>query len=637
MENTPGKSALPLAYPPTRKVPHVDTLHGIAVEDPYRWLEDLDSPETRAWVEAQDKVTFAYLEAISARDRIKERLTRLWNYERYGAPFKKGGRYFLFKNDGLQNQSVLYTMAALGAEPRVLLDPNLLSKDGTVSLSNYQVSEDGELMVYGLSASGSDWETWHVRRVATGEDLPDRLDRIKFSNAAWKKDGTGFFYGRYDGEAEKFEDVNRFQKLYFHKLGDPQAVDELVYGRPDQPDWGFSPAVTDDGRYLVISVWKGTDPKNMVLWKDLSDPAAPVRELVGDFRARFSFVGSEKTRMWFFSDLDAPRGRLLEIDLANPDPKAWKELIPQAPETLEDIHVVGERFVAAYLKDAHSQVRAFALDGKAMGEIDLPGLGTVSGFGGEREDMETFFGFTAFTFPTTIYRHDFKTGRGEVFRRPVLDFDPARYETRQVFAASKDGTRIPLFLVHRKGLVLDGSNPTYLYGYGGFNVSLTPSFSTGNVAWLELGGVMAVACLRGGGEYGEDWHQAGAKARKQNVFDDFIAAAEWLVREKYTRPDKLAIGGGSNGGLLVAACMIQRPDLFGAVLPAVGVMDMLRFHKFTIGWAWASDYGSPDDPEDFKVLKAYSPLHNLKPGTAYPAVLITTADHDDRVVPSHSF
>jgi prolyl oligopeptidase len=629
--------ASPLVYPPTRKSDHADILHGVRVEDPYRWLEDLDSPETKAWVEAQDKVTFSWLESVPARESIKERLTRLWNYERYGAPFRKGGRYFYFRNDGLQNQSVLYVMDSLSAPPRVLLDPNLLSADGTISLSTVEVSEDGGLLAYGLSASGSDWESWRVRRVSTGEDLPDRLERIKFSNAAWRKDGSGFFYGRYDGEGGKLEDVNRFQKLYFHRLGDSQASDPLVYERPDQPDWGFSPAVTDDGRYLVVSVWRGTDPKNMVLWRDLSDPSGTLRELVPDFRAKFSLAGSEGTRFWFLTDLDAPRGRLVEIDLASPSPASWKEIIPQAAETLEDVHLVGERFLAGYLKDAHSRVLAFSLQGAPLGELALPGLGTASGFSGERGDMETFFGFTAFTFPATIYRHDFRTGKSEVFRKPELDFDPALYETRQVFAASKDGTRVPVFLVHRKGIALDGNNPTYLYGYGGFGVSLTPSFSTGNVAWLEMGGVLAVAVLRGGGEYGEEWHQAGTKERKQNVFDDFIAAAEWLVKGKYTRPARLAIGGGSNGGLLVAACMIQRPDLFGAVLPAVGVHDMLRFHKFTIGWAWTSDYGSPDDPEDFEVLRAYSPLHNLKPGTRYPAVLITTADHDDRVVPSHSF
>jgi prolyl oligopeptidase len=637
-------SAPRLAYPPTRKSDQVDILHGVRIEDPYRWLEDLDSPETKAWVEAQDKVTFAFLEAIPSRQPIKERLTRLWNYERFGAPFRKGkgksSRYFFFKNDGLQNQSVLYTMPSLDAEPKVLLDPNTLSPDGTVSLSSLEVSEDGELMAYGLSASGSDWESWRVRRVSTGEDLPDRLERIKFSGAAWKKDGSGFFYGRYDqevGEAGKLEDLNKFQKLYFHRLGDPQEKDVLVHERADQPDWGFSPAVTDDGKYLVITVWMGTDPKNLVLYKDLTDPGAGVKDLIGEFKAKFGFAGSEGTRFWFLTDLDAPRGRVLAIDLKRPAPSEWKEVIPEAAETLENVSLVGNRFVAAYLKDAHTKVKAFSTAGAPMGEIALPGLGTASGFSGEREDMETFFGFTGFTFPTAIYRHDFRTGKSEPFRKPALDFDPSRYETRQVFAASKDGTKVPVFLVHRKGLVPDGSNPTYLYGYGGFGVSLTPSFSTGNVVWLERGGVLAVAVLRGGGEYGEEWHQAGTRERKQNVFDDFIAAAEWLIREKYTSPAKLAIGGGSNGGLLVAACMIQRPDLFAAVLPAVGVHDMLRFHKFTIGWAWTSDYGSPDKEEDFRVLRAYSPLHNLKPGTRYPAVLITTADHDDRVVPSHSF
>jgi prolyl oligopeptidase len=629
-----------IAYPPTRKSDQVDVLHGVRVEDPYRWLEDLDSPETRAWIEAQNAVTQEFLEALPERAALKRRLTTLWNYERHGVPFKKGGRYFFFKNDGLQNQSVLYVQDALAAPARTLLDPNALSPDGTVALTVTAVSEDGKLLAYGLSASGSDWESWRVRRVDTGEDLPDALERIKFSAPAWLRDGSGFFYGRYNrnaGDTGNLEEVNRFQRLYFHRIGDAQEKDALVYKRDDEPDWGFGPQVSEDGRYLIITVWKGTDPRNLVFWKDLSDPEGEVRELIPEFRARFGFIDNEGTRLWFQTDLAASRGRALIIDLVDPAESQWRELLPESPDTLEGVHCTAGRLVAQYLSDAHSRVRLFSLQGAPLGEIPLPGLGTAHGLSGERDDTEMFFGFTAFTFPGTVYRHDFATGETSVFRKPSLDFDAAAFETRQVFYPSRDGTRIPMFLVHKRGLVPDGNVPTYLYGYGGFGVSLTPSFSAGNLPWLEAGGILAVANLRGGGEYGEEWHQAGAKARRQNVFDDFISAAEWLIAEGYTRPERLGIGGGSNGGLLVAACMVQRPDLFAAVMPAVGVLDMLRFHKFTIGWAWESDYGNPDNAEDFRIIRKYSPLHNLKPGTAYPAVLLTTADHDDRVVPSHSF
>ncbi|HKP94429.1 MAG TPA: prolyl oligopeptidase family serine peptidase [Fibrobacteria bacterium] len=636
----PGSGSPPLpslTYPPTRKSGQADDLHGTRIPDPYRWLEDLDSSETAAWVEAQNRVTFGFLESIPARTQLKERLTGLWNYERYGTPFRKGGRYFFFKNDGLQNQSVLYTMDRLEAAPRVLIDPNGFSADGTVALTTLALSEDGELLVYGTSVSGSDWETWRLREVETGAERPDTLDRIKFSAPAWAKDGSGFYYGRFDGDPAKLDEVNRFQKLYFHRLGEAQEKDALVYHRPDQSEWGFSPEVSEDGNTLIVSVWKGTDPMNLVFWKDLRDAGSPVRELVPEFRAKFAHIGDSGRTLWFLTDLESPRGRLLAIDLDRPAEADWEELVPQSEETLESAHAVGKRLVASYLRDAHSVVRTFSFRGEPMGEIVLPGLGAVSGFTGEPEDMESFFGFTGFTMPAAVYRHDFNTGSYALFRKPRLDFDASRFETGQVFFSGKDGVRIPMFLVHKRGLARDGNAPVYLYGYGGFNISLTPSFSVGSLPWLELGGVLAVANIRGGGEYGEEWHQAGIKERKQTAFDDFIAAAEWLIRENYTRPARLAIGGGSNGGLLVAACMVQRPDLFGAVLPAVGVLDMLRFHKFTIGWAWESDYGSPEKAEDFKALLAYSPLHNLKPGTSYPATMITTADHDDRVVPSHSF
>ena len=627
-----------LNYPPSHPDPTVvDIYHGQPVPDPYRWLEDLDSERTRAWIEAQNQLTFDYLQRIPARQRLLERLTQLWNYEKYSQPFKEGGRYFYFKNDGLQNQSVLYTQESLEAEARVLLDPNTLSEDGTVALSGIAISRDGRYLAYGLSRSGSDWQEWKVRDIETGEDLPDHLRWIKFSGASWTPDGQGFFYSRYDEPppGREYESANYFQKLYYHRLGTPQSEDLLVYHRPDQKEWGFAGGVTEDGNYLIISVWRGTDPKNLLFYKDLRDPNLPVVELIREFEANYSFVGNDGSRFWLLTDLNAPRRRLVAIDLDNPG--QVQEVIPEAEETLQGVSLINNQFVAFYLKDAHTQIKTFALDGTYLGEIPLPGLGSASGFGGKRYDTETFYTFTSFTTPPTIYRYDFTTGRSTLFRQPQVDFDPQAYEVQQVFYPSKDGTRIPMFLVHRRGLARTGDHPTLLYGYGGFGISLTPSFSVGLVAWLEMGGVYAQPNLRGGGEYGEAWHQAGTKLNKQKVFDDFIAAAEWLVANGYTNPSKLAISGGSNGGLLVGACLTQRPDLFAAALPAVGVFDMLRFHKFTIGWAWISEYGSPEDPEEFKALYAYSPLHNLKPGTVYPATLITTADHDDRVVPAHSF
>lgn len=627
-----------LNYPPSYPDPTVvDIYHGQPVPDPYRWLEDLDSEQTRAWIEAQNHLTFNYLQQIPARQRIRERLTQLWNYEKYSQPFKEGGRYFYFKNDGLQNQSVLYTQESLEAEARVLLDPNTFSEDGTVALSGIAISRDGRYLAYGLSCSGSDWQEWKVRDIETGEDLPDHLRWIKFSGVSWTLDGQGFFYSRYDEPApgSEYESVNYFQKLYYHRLGTPQSEDVLVYHRPDQKEWGFAGGVTEDGNYLIISVWRGTDPKNLIFYKDLRDPQSPVVELIREFEAEYSFVGNDGSRFWLLTDCQAPRRRLVAIDLEQPD--QVQEVIPEAEETLQGVSLINNQFVAFYLKDAHTQIKTFALDGSYLGEIPLPGLGSASGFGGKRYDTETFYTFTSFTTPPTIYRYDFTSGTSTLFRQPQVDFDPQAYEVQQVFYTSKDGTRIPMFLVHRRGLARTGDHPTLLYGYGGFGISLTPSFSVGLVAWLEMGGVYAQPSLRGGGEYGEEWHQAGTKLNKQKVFDDFIAAAEWLIAHGYTNPAKLAISGGSNGGLLVGACLVQRPELFAAALPAVGVFDMLRFHKFTIGWAWISEYGSPENPEEFKALYAYSPLHNLKPGTAYPATLITTADHDDRVVPAHSF
>jgi prolyl oligopeptidase len=622
----------------TRRDQVVDDYHGTLVADPYRWLEDPDSPETRHWIEEQNAATFAHLDRIAARPRIRDRLTALWNYERHGLPFKRGGRYFFFKNDGLQNQSVLFTMPSLDVEPRVLLDPNTLSDSGTAALVSISVSEDGALLAYSLSSAGSDWQTWHVRDVETGEDLPDRLEWSKFSGAAWTIDGRGFFYASYpepeDGETTA---ANYFQKLRYHRLGDPQSEDALVYERSDQKEWGFAPLVTEDGRYLVIHVTRGTQPSNQIFYRDLSVEDSPVVELLTGFDASYVLIGSDGSRLWFRTDLEAPMGRVIAIDLERPERESWTEVIPESARKLGPVSLVGDQLIAQYLVDAHSAVRVFDREGAPLREIELPGIGTTSGFSGRRRDAETFYAFGSYTSPDTIHRYDLVTGESTVLSTPRVDFDPDAYETEQVFVASRDGTRVPMFITHRRGLELNGANPTYLYGYGGYNQSLTPQFSPTVIAWLELGGVYAVANLRGGGEYGEEWHQAGTKLRKQNVFDDFIAAAEWLIERRYTSTPKLAIGGRSNGGLLIGAAITQRPDLFGAAVPAVGVLDMLRFHKFTIGWAWISDYGSPDDPEEFRALYAYSPLHNIRPGTAYPPTLITTADHDDRVVPAHSF
>ena len=630
-------------YPTARKSDVVDDYHGTKVADPYRWLEDPDSPESRAWIEAENRLTNAYLADIPARGTIRDRLTKLWNYPKFGAPFRKAGRYFFFKNDGLQNQSVLYKQASLSANPETLLDPNLLSEDGTVALSTLAVSDDGRLLAYGTAASGSDWEEFRVRDVATGQDRPDHLKWIKFSGASWTKDGAGFFYSRYPEPTDKaLTDVNRFQKLYYHRLGTDEAQDVLVYERPDQPDWGMNAEVTDDGRYAVLNVWLGTDRRNRVYYLDLKSAKRPavkgeVVRLLDDFDASYAFVGNDGPVFYFLTDLDAPRKRVIAIDTRHPERARWRELIPQGPDVLESVQIIHDTFVANYMHDAASRLRLLGLDGRLLKDLELPTLGSIGSITGERKDDEMFYAFTSFLYPTTIFRYDFRSGATSVFKAPTIDFDPSGYETKQVFYTSKDGTRVPMFITHKKGLALDGSNPTLLYGYGGFDISLTPSFSVANLVWLEMGGVYAVPNLRGGGEYGEEWHQAGMLDRKQNVFDDFIAAAEYLIAQRYTSTPKLAIAGGSNGGLLVGAAVTQRPDLFGAALPAVGVMDMLRFHKFTIGWAWVTDYGSADSASQFPYLYKYSPLHNIRPGTRYPATLVTTADHDDRVVPGHSF
>lgn len=638
-----------ISYPDTRKTEVSDAYHGVTVGDPYRWLEDDNSAETAAWVEAENKITFGFLDSIQKRPAIRERLKELWNYERFGLPREKGGHYFYSHNTGLQNQAVLLVADSLRAEPRVLLDPNTLSPDGTVSLAGGAVSDDGKLYAYALSRSGADWQEWRVRDVATGKDHDDVIKWSKFSGASWLKDGSGFYYSRFDEPktGEERKGVVEYQKLYFHRLGTPQSDDQLIYERRDHKDWGFHGSVTDDGRWLIITVTRGTDPKNCVFYRDLTKPNAPIVELLTEFEADYSFIDNDGSVFFFQTDLNAPLRRVIAIDVNQPARENWKELIPESKDTLQTTNLVGEQFFCTYLRDAHSAVKTFALEtggtakrnyaARFLREINLPGLGTADGFGGKRDDHETFYSFASFTQPATIYRLDVATGTSSIFKAPKVKFDGDAYETKQAFATSKDGTKVPMFITYRKGQKLDGNQPVLMNGYGGFNISLTPRFSIFNAVWLELGGVFVQTNLRGGGEYGQKWHLAGTKLTKQNTFDDFIACAEWLIANKYTSPQKLAIAGGSNGGLLVGAALTQRPDLFGAALPSVGVLDMLRFHKFTIGWAWASDYGNSDDPEQFKALYAYSPLHRLKPGVRYPATLITTADHDDRVVPAHSF
>ena len=627
----------PFVYPQPPKSDQSDDYSGTKVADPYRDLENADSEQTKKWIEAENKLTFDYLATIPERKKINEKLTALWNYEKYTVPFHEGGRYFFSKNTGLQNQNVLFTGATLPGDAKMLLDPNTLSKDGTVALSGTTITDDGKLMAYGLAVAGSDWQEWKVREIETGKDLPDDVQWVKFSAASWKKDGSGFFYSRYDApaSADQLKQANYFHKVYYHKLGTTQDKDALIYERKDHKDWNFNGQVSEDGRFLILNVSQGTDPKNRIFYKDLAKADAPIVELLNKADAFYSFLGCDGNTFWFRTDLAAPKCRVVAIDITKPDNIAT--VVPEAADKLENVELVGERFIASYLKDAHSVVQLFDLSGKAAGEIKLPGLGTASGFAGKRKDTETFYSYVSFTEPSTIYRYDIKSGQSSVLFQPKVDFKSDEFTTEQVFYPSKDGTKIPMFITYKKGLEKNGNNPTMLYGYGGFNISITPSFSPGIAAWLQMGGAYAVANLRGGGEYGEAWHLAGTKLRKQNVFDDFIAAGEWLIANKYTSTPKLAISGRSNGGLLVGAALTQRPDLWGATLPAVGVMDMLRFQKFTIGWAWTSDYGSSENKDEFAAIYKYSPLHNIKPGTKYPPTLVTTADHDDRVFPGHSF
>jgi prolyl oligopeptidase len=631
--------AAKLSYPPAPKGPTVDEYHGTKVADPYRWLENPDSPETRAWIEAQNRLTFGFLEKLPQRARFRERLTQIWNFERYvEAPVFRGGRTFFEKNDGLQNQEVLYVIDEPGKPERVLLDPNTLSPDGTVALYQFEPSDDGKRIAYAVSTAGSDWNEWRVRDVATGKDLPDVLRWSKFTRVAWARGGKGFYYGAFDPPkpGEEKTGVNYHQKLFFHQLGAPQAKDALVYERKDQKEWQFDPRLTDDGKYLVMTIERGSDPENQLFVKELGKKKAPVVELVSGFEARATLAGTIGTRFFIHTDKGAPRGRVVAIDLADKT-RAWKEVVPEEKATIDEVTLVNDTLIVRYLEDARGRVTLYRPTGEKLGDVKLPGIGTVGGFEGRRGDKETFYTFESFTTPVSLYHFDVTTGESHPFRQPKLPFDASQIDIKQIFYTSKDGTRLPMFVVHPKAMKLDGKNPTFLYGYGGFNIPMTPTFSVTPLAWVEAGGVYVHTNLRGGGEYGKEWHLAGSKHKKQNTFDDFIAAAEHLVAQKVTSPAHIAIGGGSNGGLLVGAVLNQRPDLFAAAVPQVGVMDMLRYHKFTIGWAWVGNYGSSDDPEEFKTIFRYSPLHNIKPGGAYPATLVTTADHDDRVVPAHSF
>ena len=625
-------------YPKAKKVEQVDDYHGTKVSDPFRWMEDTKSADVQSWIEAQNKLTDSYLATIPEREAIKNRLTELWNYERYSAPGKVGNKYIYSKNDGLQNQSVLYITDSINDPGRVLLDPNKLSADGTAALSGSSFTDDGKLWAYGVAIAGSDRTEWKVMNVETGEHLSDTLKPNRQGGVSWLRDNSGFFYSRFPDAVAgaELKGANKFQKIYFHKLGTPQSEDFVVYERPDDGELFVGGGVTEDGNWLVISVAKGTERSNMVYVKNLSMEKAPVMGLVTDRTSSYSFVGNDGSTFYFETDKDAERGRLMSVDVLAKTP-VWKEIVPQATETLNYVQMINDQFVLNYLKDAYTQIKIVDKDGKLVRNVELPGIGSAGGFGGKQKDTETFYTFSSYNAPPTIYRYDMKTGKSTLFRKAGVKFDPTAYEVKQVFYTSKDGTKIPMFITHKKGIKLDGNNPTLLYGYGGFNVSMTPGFSVARLPWLEMGGVYVVANLRGGAEYGKTWWEGGSRLKKQNVFDDFISAAEWLIANKYTSNKKLAIQGGSNGGLLVGAVLNQRPELFGAALPAVGVMDMVRFTEFTVGAAWKSDYGDPRDPADFKALYAYSPLHNIKPGTKYPATLVTTSDHDDRVFPAHSF
>ncbi|MEM6298295.1 MAG: prolyl oligopeptidase family serine peptidase [Bacteroidota bacterium] len=625
-------------YPETDKGDVVDEYFGTQVADPYRWLEDDNSEATKSWVSSQNTVTFSYLDSIPFRDKIKARLKELWSYERVSAPFQQGDFYYFYKNDGLQNQSVLYRKATLDGEAEVFLDPNTFSDDGTVSLAGSSFTEDGKLMAYLTSTSGSDWRTIKVKNTETGEELSDLIEYAKFTGIAWKGN-EGFFYSAYDRpkEGDELSGMNNEHKVYYHKLGTPQTDDELIFGHKDVKARYIFAQTSDDGNFLVLSAAISTSG-NAVYFKDLRKPDMDFVEVVGDYEHDHSLIYSEGETLYFTTNDGAPNTKVVTTTAENPVRETWTDLVPEAESVLESVGFAGGKMFLRYLEDAKAKVYQCNLEGEREREVTLPAIGSAYGFSGKREATELFYSFTSFTYPSSIYRYEIESGNSELYERPEVDFDPEAYVTKQVKYKSKDGTEIPMFIVHKKGIQMDGQNPTYLYSYGGFNISLTPSFSIARTFWLEKGGVFAMPNIRGGGEYGEAWHKAGTKQQKQNVFDDFIAAAEYLKSEGYTSTEKLAIAGGSNGGLLVGATMTQRPDLCAVALPAVGVLDMLRYHQFTAGAGWIADYGCADSSQAmFEYLQGYSPVHNVTEGTKYPATLVKTADHDDRVVPAHSF
>lgn len=625
-----------LTYPITAKSDQVDDYFGVKVSDPYRWLENDTAEDVKKWVTEENKVTFGYLEKIPFRNKIKERLTDIFNYPKYSNPFRAGEYYFFSKNDGLQNQSVIYYQKGLDGKPEVFLDPNTMSSDGTAAVSLLGFSKDKKYVAYAINQSGSDWQTIYVMEVATKKLMSDKLEWVKFSGASWKN--NGFYYARYDAppKGKEFSQKNEYHKIYYHRLGDTQDKDVLVYENKDKPLRYYGASVTEDERFLIIYVSEGTDGTEMY-YKDLQSNQKDFGLLFAGFQDNYSVINNIGDKLLVQTDAGAPNQRVILVDPKNPKKENWKDVIPEKPELLESAATGGGKLFVSYLKDVTTHVYQYSLEGNLEHEIALPALGTAFGFSGDKEDALIFYTFTSFTYPPTIYKYDIASGKSDIWQKSDVKFNPEEYETKQVFYNSKDGTKVPMFLVYKKGIKLDGNNPTLLYGYGGFNISLTPSFSTSRLILLENGGIFAMANIRGGGEYGEKWHNEGKLLKKQNVFDDFIAASEYLIKEKYTSSAKLAIQGGSNGGLLVGACMLQRPDLYRVAFPAVGVMDMLRYHKFTVGWGWAVEYGSSDSLENFKNLYAYSPLHNIKEGVEYPATMVTTADHDDRVVPAHSF
>jgi prolyl oligopeptidase len=631
-----------MKYPQTRRGKDFDEYHGIKVPDPYRWLEaDVrESQEVAEWVKKQNEIARKYLDAIPQRPAIEKRLTELWNYERYSAPTQEGGKYFFTKNDGLQNQSVLYVANAPDDEGRVLVDPNDWSEDGTIAMPSFKPSEDGRYLAYSRSEAGSDWQQVYVLDVESGKLHDERLKWVRFAGIEWKKDGTGFYYNRYPapppGEEHQAAALN--QMVYFHRLGTPQEDDQLVYRRPDHPDWSFWVNLSDDGKYLVLSISRSTDPQNQVLVRDAdAAPDAAFKELIGDFANQFWFIGNDGARFYFLSDLDAPTKRIVAMDIDEPGREHVTEIVAAREATLDGASIISGRIIGQYMVDVLSRVDVFDMSGKPLGTVKLPGKGTSDGFMGDQSDKETFFVFTSYNVPTSVYRYEVLENETQRIRQPRVKFDPEEFAVAQVFYKSQDGTRVPMMLAYRKDLATDKPQPTLLYGYGGYSIPVVPAFRPEYIAWMEMGGVLAVANLRGGGEYGEEWHLAGKTTKKQNVFDDFIAAAQWLIDEGRTSREKLAIMGGSNGGLLVGAVLVQRPELFGASIPMVGVLDMLRFHKFTAGQFWRDEFGDVEKEDEFKALLAYSPYHNVKQGAKFPPTLIMTADTDDRVVPMHSF